>query len=232
MQGLLLDQITQDIIHLNDCLHQYQRLTVAGNRRFYPLYVSPSNISLAMLRGEPPPPTAWHAFNFVAGRNCYISAIADWGPVPHSELAMHTRIAGKPVKRYYVCALGPEPAHYAMSAAVEVEEPTGETHVTVGTVGELLPDEVRRSLGGFGREEVPSSLNYFMHGALEITTRDDLNIRICRLHLFYYPLLGAVYYRITYNGVADTSLTIRQVEEACAFVEQCVLRILPGALVA
>jgi len=78
---------------------------------------------------------------------------AGYGAIPHSELAMHTRFAGRPAVRF---ALFTEPDGRDPSVRwAHVQDDRG--HVLDGLPGEVLPDEVRRKLGGFGHERLPDT---------------------------------------------------------------------------
>ena len=73
----------------------------------------------------------------------YVSPSGNHGTVGYSELAMHTGIAGKPILRYALFKSSDGRINWAQ---VETERPNAPDHprVTDGTVGELLPHELRR----------------------------------------------------------------------------------------
>jgi hypothetical protein len=82
----------------------------------------------------------------------YVSPPGNYGTVGHSELAMHVGAAGKPILRY---ALFKNNAGWVSWVQIEVEtDPHAvlarggrKTRVVDGTVGELLPHELRRKHG-------------------------------------------------------------------------------------
>jgi hypothetical protein len=104
-----------------------------------------------------PPPPNWLE-SYVEGAEsydpaAYLSPYGDYGVVPHSELAMHSRAAGRPVAQFALWAWqgGDRPT----SAAVLFMDREGKEVMVRGGVGEVLPDEVRRELGGLGQERLP-----------------------------------------------------------------------------
>lgn len=84
----------------------------------------------------------------------YLSPYGDYGVVPHSELAMHSRAAGRPVVQYALWGTGDG---YIYSASVLYIDQDGDESMVGGGRGEVLPDEVRRELGGFGAEKFPKA---------------------------------------------------------------------------
>jgi hypothetical protein len=98
----------------------------------------------------------------------FLSDVRYWGNVGYSELAMHVRLAGRPVIRWSV--RGPEPGPEGTKRPPGIRPRAGrvgwarievlkgkpfETEIVDGLPGEVLPDQVRRDLGGFGDERVP-----------------------------------------------------------------------------
>lgn len=83
----------------------------------------------------------------------YVSPIGEYGRVGYSELAMHTRAAGQSVVRY---ALWDRDGDNRVNWA-QIELADG--RIIDGLPGEVLPDQVRRDLGGFGSEKLPSQRN-------------------------------------------------------------------------
>jgi hypothetical protein len=91
------------------------------------------------MRGHDPFYHSW------AGQEaCYVSAPGDHGKVPHSELAMHTRIAGRTIRRY---ALFKNREGHIRWAHVETQKPDGDMQVTDGGLGEVLTHEIRQKHG-------------------------------------------------------------------------------------
>lgn len=89
----------------------------------------------------------------------HLSPLGEYGLVPHSELAMHSGAAGAPVFQYALLRFwdsGMDHNENPTSAMVLHEDKlTGELRTLRGGVGEVLPDQVRRDLGGFGQERFP-----------------------------------------------------------------------------
>jgi hypothetical protein len=92
-----------------------------------------------MVGKEDPIYTSW-----TGNEAFYVSPPGDYGVVGSSELAMHTGIAGKPILRY---ALFKNRAGQVVWAHIEILSARGDKRVTDGTVGELLPFEVRQKHG-------------------------------------------------------------------------------------
>jgi hypothetical protein len=89
----------------------------------------------------------------------YVSAVGDYGTIPYSELAMHTRAGGAKVVQYALWTGAWAPGR-ATSAAVlflaSPPHPAPQSYAVLkGTVGEVLPNEVRHELGGLGQERIP-----------------------------------------------------------------------------
>jgi hypothetical protein len=78
-----------------------------------------------------------HAERYHGKKAAFVSHEGHHGVVPHSELGMHTKTAGKKIKRY---ALFTHPEHgHVTSAHIE----THDGHVTHGLPSEVLPHEIR-----------------------------------------------------------------------------------------
>jgi hypothetical protein len=80
----------------------------------------------------------------------FVSRRGNFGPAPHSELAMHTGAAGARIVRF---ALFSDKDRWPYVTWAHIETSTGQ--VLDGTPGEVLPSGVRRRLGGFGQEKMP-----------------------------------------------------------------------------
>ena len=223
LHDLVLDQLVED----TDRLNTYFRHNTLGDLS---LWVNGPQIAHRFYWGPPPPPNAAALLRFQDAEHYYTSEIGDWGVVPHSELAMHSRIAGKRVNRYYLFGT---PGGYLNQAIVELDDSQSSWHV--GLPGEVLPDEVRRSLGGLGRERFPSNTGFFVLAVLPIM-RDFARAappgethaearraieeglsplsfhHVADAQLFYYPAQNVLYFRIPWVG--NSALTRRMLVTA------------------
>ena len=80
----------------------------------------------------------------------FVSKRGDYGAAPYSELSMHTGAAGARIVRF---ALFSDANRWPWVTWAHIETSSGQ--VLDGTPGEVLPDVVRRKLGGFGNEKMP-----------------------------------------------------------------------------
>lgn len=85
------------------------------------------------------------------------------GVVPHSELAMHAGAAGMPVVQYALYSFYDDDfegsGRIAPGAIVSYLDPDGYEIVMRGGIGEVLPFEVSRKIGGRGQERIPVLTN-------------------------------------------------------------------------
>jgi hypothetical protein len=82
----------------------------------------------------------------------YVSPVGDWGIVPSSELAMHTRIADKPVVQY---ALWSDVGRWPHVTWAQIQ--TSEGQILDGLPSEVLPDKARYKHGDYNRMVIPGA---------------------------------------------------------------------------
>lgn len=96
-----------------------------------------------------------------------------YGDAPYSELAVHTQIAGKPIERF---ALFTDQRWAPHVSWAQVQ--TAGHRITDGLPGEVLPDPVRRALGGFGHEDIPSENGPLMAAIAQEVSEENERHRV------------------------------------------------------
>lgn len=190
LHDLVLDQLAEDTIRLDT---HFLRANFGGLK----LQIDGLKIAHHFRWGTPPP--SGSAF-LQDAPYYYASEVGSWGVVPHSELAMYIHIAGKPVTRYYL--IGTEDGHLRR-AVVELGNPQSPGYT--GLPSEVLPDEVRRSLGGLGHEQFPSNISCYALAVIPIlreerTSYETFRYPIADVHMYYFPTRDQTYFRIPWLG--------------------------------
>lgn len=212
--GRLLRSETGYLVH--DTPGAEKRIPFVTEPRFLKLgFWSDEESEKRLPRGPPPPPSVY-VLNKNYGVPDYISPFGDYGEVPYSEAAMHSRVAGLPIVRYALWRGGDQFDWLSNSlrrALVQVESKPGRVmppHLRVVgagmTVYEILSDGVFHEIGisrGSGMPIMPSPEDMgepYAAVSANIIRRvfwpEDTLIEAATLQLFIYPISCQIYWRI------------------------------------